>query len=71
MIELDRDEARNLIDALLEWEEVCEPKELEEDEVGLNSERYILLMQKLIDELRGSSPVPQPEFNYNKKFKND
>ena len=55
MIELDRDEARNLIDALLEWEEVCEPKELEEDEVGLNSERYILLMQKLIDSVKGTS----------------
>ena len=55
MINLDRDETHNLIDALLEWERVCEPKELEEDEVGLNSERYILLMQKLIDSVRRTS----------------
>jgi len=52
---------------LLEWERIVEPKELEPDEVGLNDERYILLMQKLIDGLKNTSPVPYPEFDYNKK----
>tara|TARA_R100000458_G_scaffold22234_1_gene19931 strand:+ start:153 stop:371 length:219 start_codon:yes stop_codon:yes gene_type:complete len=66
-IELTREETRNLIDALLEWERIVEPKELEPDEVGLNDERYILLMQKLIDGLKNTSPVPYPEFDYNKK----
>ena len=54
MVELDRDETINLIDALLEWERIVEPKKLEVDEVGLNSQRYIDLMQKLIDSANGS-----------------
>ena len=67
-IELTRDEARNLMSTLLEWEREIGPKQLGHDEVGLNNERYILLMQKLIDGLKGTSPVPYPDFDYNKKF---
>ena len=44
---LTDDEAQNLVDALKECNEVCEPKELEENEVGLNCERYEKLKNKL------------------------
>jgi hypothetical protein len=44
---MKHDEAQNLLDALKEWNEVCEPKELEENEVGLNCERYEKLKNKL------------------------
>ena len=46
-ITLTNNEAQNLLDALKEWNEVCEPKELEENEVGLNCERYEKLKNKL------------------------
>lgn len=46
-MKLNEKDAANLIDALKEWYEVCEPKELEENEVGLNSKRYEDLMTKL------------------------
>jgi len=67
-IELTRDEVRNVLHTLLEWEREIGPKQLDHDEVGLNDERYILIMQKLIDGLKGTSPVPYPDFDYNKKF---
>lgn len=46
-MKLDKKEAANLIDALAEWNEEYAPKELEENEVGLNSERYEDLVSKL------------------------
>ena len=46
-MKLTNNEVQNLLDALKEWNEVCEPKELEENEVGLNSERYEELINKL------------------------
>lgn len=47
IMKLNKKDAANLIDALKEWHEVCQPKELEENEVGLNSERYEDLMIEL------------------------
>jgi len=46
-MELNDMERRNLVDALEEWFQVVGPKELEDNEVGLNSERYEDLMRKL------------------------
>ena len=40
-------ERLDLIDALEEWAEVVGPKELDASEIGLNSERYEALMNKL------------------------
>tara|TARA_Y100001938_G_scaffold130677_1_gene186943 strand:+ start:65 stop:226 length:162 start_codon:yes stop_codon:yes gene_type:complete len=40
MDKLDKDEAANLLDALEEWNDIVGPKELEDDEVGLNEMRY-------------------------------
>ena len=67
-IELTRDEVRNVLHTLLEWEREIGPKQLDHDEVGLNDERYVLIMQKLIDGLKRTSSVPYPDFDYNKKF---
>ena len=41
----------NLIDTLLEWESHPDlgPKELNENDVGLDSERYTDILQRLID----------------------
>jgi len=41
----------NLIDALLEWEAHSDlgPKELSDDDVGLDFERWTDIMQRLID----------------------
>ena len=40
-------ECEHLEDALQEWEDVVSPKELEDNEVGLNGDRYLDLMDKL------------------------
>jgi hypothetical protein len=48
-MKLTHDEAINLTDALLEWDAEIGAKELEDNEVGLNFERYSDLMQRLID----------------------
>ena len=46
-VELTRQECDNLLDALLEWEESVGAKEVDEDEVGLDYERYTNLVNKL------------------------
>jgi hypothetical protein len=50
MIITDEDRL-NLIDVLLEWDGHPDlgPKELDNDDVGLDSERYTDIMQRLID----------------------
>lgn len=47
-MKLTRQEIENLIDALQEWNEAIGPKELEETETGLNSERFESLMRRLL-----------------------
>jgi chemotaxis protein CheY-P-specific phosphatase CheC len=37
---LSTEDAANILDALTEWAETIEPKELDDNEVGLNSERW-------------------------------
>jgi hypothetical protein len=49
MITLTLEESLNLIDALEEWKDVVTPKELKENEIGLNDERYEKIMKKLIN----------------------
>ena len=44
---ITKKDALNLIDALNEWYEIIEPKELEKNEIGLNFERYKKLIKKL------------------------
>ena len=47
MVKLTDSELDNLLDSLQEWQEVVGPKELNDNEVGLNSERYSNLVSKL------------------------
>ena len=46
-VTLNSKECLDLIDALEEWLEVIGPKELQDNEVGLNAERYEVLIKKL------------------------
>ena len=46
-MKLTKNEAENLLDALEEWNDAVGPKELEDNEVGLNAERYDKLKNKL------------------------
>ena len=46
-MKLTKQDAENLINALEEWNDVVGPKELEDNEVGLNAERYDELKNKL------------------------
>jgi|11BtaG_2_1085332.scaffolds.fasta_scaffold02962_5 hypothetical protein len=47
MREFTEKEREDLIDALAEWNEVVEPKELHPDETGLDSARYHNILNKL------------------------
>ena len=44
---ITKNDALNLIDALNEWYEIVEPKELEKNEIGLNIDRYESIIFKL------------------------
>jgi hypothetical protein len=46
-MKLSEQDCQNLIDALKEWEKCVGAKELEDDEVGLNYDRYVNLMRRL------------------------
>jgi hypothetical protein len=46
-LELTMNDCENLINALQEWDDTCGPKELEEDEMGLDAERFENLMDRL------------------------
>jgi hypothetical protein len=48
-MKLSKREAENLLDALGEWDEQICPKELADDDVGLNAERYDSLMKRLTE----------------------
>mgnify|MGYP003141368349 FL=1 len=49
MIKLNQSEVDNLLDVLDEWYhcDTLGAKELEENEVGLNDDRYVALIEKL------------------------
>jgi len=46
-MQLTKQETLNLLDALAEWNDIVEPKELEDNEIGLNADRYEKLIKKL------------------------
>ena len=49
-LDLTNKEVDNLLDALTEWFEAVQPKELKHNEVGLDSERYANLISKIKEE---------------------
>jgi len=46
-MQLTKQETLNLLDALTEWHDIVEPKELEDNEIGLNADRYEKIIKKL------------------------
>ena len=42
----------NILDALEEWNFLIEPKELADNEIGLNADRYEKLIKKLEQQLK-------------------
>ena len=46
-MKLNKKDINNLLDALEEWFEVVEPKELYKNEIGSNNERYQNLKKRL------------------------
>jgi hypothetical protein len=63
---INKHNALNLMDALNEWFEVVAPKELEENEIGLDSERYedIMFKLNLIAENNKPNEYVQLEFDF-------
>jgi hypothetical protein len=47
VVTLTHGDCKNLLDALLEWDEEVGPKELEDYEAGLNYDRYMDMLEKL------------------------
>ena len=45
-LQLTKNEASNLLDALQEWFDIVQPKQLQDNETGLNSKRYEKLLSK-------------------------
>ena len=56
-MKLSKRDCDNLIDALMEYDEQCCPKELADDEVGLNAER----LDDLVKRLKRAEALPAKE----------
>ena len=51
-MQLTKRESLNLLDALIEWNDIIEPKELADNEIGLNADRYEKLIKKIEQQLK-------------------
>jgi lysophospholipase L1-like esterase len=51
-MQLTKQESLNLLDALTEWNDIIEPKELADNEIGLNADRYQKLIKKIEQQLK-------------------
>lgn len=51
-MQLTKKESLNLLDALTEWNDIIEPKELADNEIGLNADRYEKLIKKLKQQIK-------------------
>ena len=60
-MKLSKRDCDNLIDALMEYDEQCCPKELADDEVGLNAERLDDLVKRLKCEEGRAEALPMCE----------
>ena len=50
-MQLTKQETLNLLDALTEWNDIIEPKELADNEIGLDANRYEKIIKKLEQKL--------------------
>ena len=59
-IRLTKSDAANILDALNEWDETIGAKELDDDEVGLDYQRWVELKLRLIDFLKNKNEFDPP-----------
>ena len=59
-IRLSKSDAANILDALNEWDETIGAKELDDDEVGLDYQRWVELKLRLTDFLENKNEFDPP-----------
>ena len=59
-IRLTKSDAANILDALNEWDETIGAKELDDDEVGLDYQRWVELKLRLMDFLENKNEFDPP-----------
>ena len=59
-IRLSKSDAANILDALNEWDETIGAKELNDDEVGLDYQRWVELKLRLTDFLKNKNEFDPP-----------
>ena len=59
-IRLSKSDAANILDALNEWDETIGAKELDDDEVGLDYQRWVELKLRLMDFLENKNEFDPP-----------
>ncbi len=59
-IRLTKSDAANILDALNEWDETIGAKELNDDEVGLDYQRWVELKLRLTDFLENKNEFDPP-----------
>ena len=59
-IRLSKSDAANIVDALNEWDETIGAKELDDDEVGLDYQRWVELKLRLMDFLENKNEFDPP-----------
>ena len=57
---LSKGDAANILDALNEWDETIGAKELNDDEVGLDYQRWVELKLRLIDFIENKNEFDPP-----------
>ena len=59
-LRLSKKDALNILDALNEWDETIGAKELNDDEVGLDYQRWVELKLRLIDFVENKNEFDPP-----------
>ena len=59
-IRITKSDAANILDALNEWDETIGAKELDDDEVGLDYQRWVELKLRLTDFLENKNEFDPP-----------
>ena len=59
-IRLTKSDVANILDALNEWDETIGAKELDDDEVGLDYQRWVELKLRLMDFLENKNEFDPP-----------
>ena len=57
---LSKEDAANILDALTEWDDTIGAKELVDDEIGLDYQRWVELKLRLIDFIENKNEFDPP-----------